>query len=657
MKSTSQKKQHSMIQRTLLSLQTQLQILKLLSLAILAFSCFIALYYADQLPLEAHAFRQTQTALTSYWFIKDGFQLAYETPVAGAPWSVPFEFPIYQIIVSVISKTLSLSLIGTGRIVSYAFLLLCIIPTWAICRTLKLPKTTIYIFTSLFLSSPIYLFWGRTFMIETTALFFSILAIYYFIKYLQTRSIENALIFSLIVSISALQKATTALPTLATLCAILLLIELQYSKNFSTLLSRRNILHLVILFAVPLIVCIAWTHYTDLIKLRSPMGQQLTSSALSKWNWGTIWQRFSSDLYVNVIWQRTLNGNLGGFLGLSVVLGGLSFTPPKAKLVIAASLALGLAPFLIFTNLHIIHDYYQTANTVFLIFSVSIALAYGLEEISKPSLISFILLFIITNNYLQYSGNYYQRTLATFGPETEDRLIASAIKGNTDSNESAVIFGKDWSSAISFLSQRKSLTVPEWLYEHEKVLKFPEKYLGTSKLGAIVVCPKTTKTTPAELMSWATEKGWKVSELSECYIALPEKRLPHTNQDAKFPSCIGSLDYARPTSPIISGGLYVGGWTMNDSMQHSIPDVVYITLTNESGVSTFNEAVQFPRPDVSDYYHRPDLGTVGFGLIMRYPTGAHEYKVGVARVTNGQLEICQFRKELRIENDEIRLIH
>lgn len=46
--------------------------------------------------LDAHAFRQTQTALTSYWFVQEGFKLDYITPVLGPPWEIPLEFPLYQ---------------------------------------------------------------------------------------------------------------------------------------------------------------------------------------------------------------------------------------------------------------------------------------------------------------------------------------------------------------------------------------------------------------------------------------------------------------------------------------------------------------------------------------------------------------------------------
>jgi hypothetical protein len=42
-----------------------------------SYSTFLAFYYAHQPPLDVHAFRQSQTALTAYWIIQDGFKLAY----------------------------------------------------------------------------------------------------------------------------------------------------------------------------------------------------------------------------------------------------------------------------------------------------------------------------------------------------------------------------------------------------------------------------------------------------------------------------------------------------------------------------------------------------------------------------------------------------
>ena len=47
-----------------------------------------------------------------------GSFLRYETPVLGPPWSLPFEFPLYQGIVAGLAKIFSTPLDQTGRFVS-----------------------------------------------------------------------------------------------------------------------------------------------------------------------------------------------------------------------------------------------------------------------------------------------------------------------------------------------------------------------------------------------------------------------------------------------------------------------------------------------------------------------------------------------------------
>src|SRR5580658_9431992 len=49
---------------------------------------------------DYYGFRQCQTAISTYYTIKDGFKINYETPVLGKPWSIPMEFPLYQWVVA-----------------------------------------------------------------------------------------------------------------------------------------------------------------------------------------------------------------------------------------------------------------------------------------------------------------------------------------------------------------------------------------------------------------------------------------------------------------------------------------------------------------------------------------------------------------------------
>ena len=200
----------------------------LLAIFCFSYSTYIAIRYAKQIPLDLYSFRQTQTALTSYWLLKNGFSFAYETPVAGTPWSIPFEFPIYQYIVALISQILGCSLNATWRLVSYFFLVLCLIPARFITKSLKLSDSVFYIFAALLFSSPIYLYWGRTFMIETTAVFFSVAAIKYFIDLvLVEKPLKSALLFLVFISLSILQKATTGLPVLALLSFVYLYLNFK----------------------------------------------------------------------------------------------------------------------------------------------------------------------------------------------------------------------------------------------------------------------------------------------------------------------------------------------------------------------------------------------------------------------------------------------
>lgn len=111
----------------------------------------------------------------------NGFRFAYETPVASAPSSIPFEFPIYQLPVVRISEIFGASLYSAGRIISYIFLVLCLFPVRSITKNLQLPDSVFLVFSAILFSAPVYVYWGRTFMIETATLFFAVVAIKYFI--------------------------------------------------------------------------------------------------------------------------------------------------------------------------------------------------------------------------------------------------------------------------------------------------------------------------------------------------------------------------------------------------------------------------------------------------------------------------------------------
>jgi len=621
-------------------------------LAVLAFlyALFIAVYYAGQPVLEQFGFRQTQTALTSLWFIKDGFKLAYETPVVGAPWSIPFEFPIYQYLVAVLSALFGFGLDATGRLVSFLFLTSCLFPVRAICSKLLLPKPVFFVFVGLLFSSPIYLEWGRSFMMETAAVFFAVVAIKYFIDFLVLEKRTNALLFVLFIGLSILQKATTGLPVLAVMALLFLFRELN-KKGVVNAFSVRNVFLSFALFGIPIIVGAGWAFYTDVVKVNNEFGVYITSSALSQWNWGTISQRFSETLYVDVIWKRLLQDNLGGVLGLAIMLGAMFVSKnKKLKLVVGVSLLLGVLPLFIFTNLHLIHLYYQSANAIFLIFALSVALVVIFDSLRSTGVLIGLFVALMASNYVAFSGGYYRDIKSSFNVgNTQELAVASVLKNNVKQGEAFIAFGYDWSSALSYYSERKSFTVPNWFKNYDNALANPQSYLGGLPLGAVVVCPAAPRPKGRDLLdlSFDNEK-FKLMEMGGCFIGTPE-HLMDFNKDKITANCEGSLDNVSELDKIPQT-LSVSGWTAVSGANGDLADRVYVTLTDSKGLVNYYEAASVSRPDVNEYFSQASLGPVGFSRIIDVKDMAGDYSVGVARVVKNTVELCQFKTGVKINH-------
>ena len=109
--------------------------------------CLVGIYFAlvstgfGPYLTDSYAFRQTQTAITARYFSGFSDFLTYQTPVLGPPWSIPFEFPIYQALAKGLQVTSGLSLESSGRLVSIAFFLLCFWPLHCLLRAWQVRNT------------------------------------------------------------------------------------------------------------------------------------------------------------------------------------------------------------------------------------------------------------------------------------------------------------------------------------------------------------------------------------------------------------------------------------------------------------------------------------------------------------------------------------
>lgn len=501
-------------------------ILSILLIASISIAAYLTFSYASHPPLDLHSFRQSQTALTSYWFTEEGYRLDYQTPVAGSPWSIPFELPLYQAIVAIHADALKKDLNATGRIISFLFMLGTLIPAYLINKSLGLPRATFITFGISLFTSPIYLYWGRAFMIETTAVFLVISSIACILKLLKgdhrMRHLVGYIGFS---TVGMLQKATTALPT-HLIMAGLLIFCLYHKYGIKAFYRPKKFIMVLGCGLTPLLVGLLWVGYTDSIKSLNPLGRELTSVALSTWNWGTLKQRFSIDLYVNVVYLRIFQGNLGGPLGIILLsMAILRTTEKKMKIIISISMALGLLPLFLFTPLHIEHDYYQTANVIYLLYATSLAIILVTKHGNQPrkASITIVIALLILSNYFMFYNSYLPFINDTSYLTSKDYEVGLALKRELPSDAQFVSFGNDWSSTLAYISERKSFSVPRWFKDYQNVMAHPENYVDLGQLGAVTYCNPTDEELHA-LLNWLkSTQGWKLGLIQDCYVATPEK--------------------------------------------------------------------------------------------------------------------------------------
>lgn len=471
--------------------------LQLTAIGTFLFCTYIALNYVHQPLVDVHAFRQTQTALTSYWMLNEGWSLAYQTPVAGYPWSIPFEFPIYQTLVAAIVAITGFELEVIGRFVSYAFLLACAWPAFALSKRLVLPGTVPWVFCALLWTSPINVYWGRTFMIETAALFFTLACLPYALDLIRRDGgWRSGLWFVVFATAAVLQKSTTGGPVL--LFLFMAVMFSQLTQRGLSLQPVRNALYPVAVICIPLVIGLAWAHYADLVKMANPFGSQLTSHALGQWNFGTVQQKLDPETWRLVVWERSLSWNAGGWLGVVLLLmpwlGGSEHR--KFAWLSLAALTLFLLPVLIFTNLHFVHEYYQVACVAFLLGALAIVIGGWLHKATGMMLIVPVVTIAIVLSNLAVFGKSYGVVAARTLDEQDQHSVQAYkvgryLRDHTRPGTGLVVFGQGYSSEIAFQARRKTMATPPWFKEIHQLWDQPQKYLGNVVLSAVVICPAT----------------------------------------------------------------------------------------------------------------------------------------------------------------------
>lgn len=431
--------------------------------------------------MQVHSFRQTQTALTAHFIAEGGPILKYETPTLGPPWAIPFEFPLYQTIVAGVHKVSGVTLESAGRFVGKLFFYLSLFPLLLLGWQYGLRGAALCIPLTLYLLSPIYLYWSRQFMIESTATFFGLTYLafcYCWVKRGGWESWALALAFG---AVAALVKATSyACYALAVgvLFAHVFFSERKFSPKWIILVG-------VLLF-FPLSVGLCWAKFTDHMKELNPLAGFITSAALKEWNFGTLAQRLSGDFWYK-LFRQTIHDAIGHRTGWMLSVAIALAWGRRASLYWVFSL-LFLVPPLIFTNLHIIHNYYANANAIFLVLAVAALCCQLLLAEKQWARVTGLVLLCAVSYYevREFMRQpYYEQQVVTQSPVDLGAKIAEVVpKENV-----ILVFGWDWDSTLAYFSRRRAIMARNVNWESPELAQsFANLAAEKRAVGAIVFC-------------------------------------------------------------------------------------------------------------------------------------------------------------------------
>ncbi|KAF1014501.1 MAG: hypothetical protein GAK31_01987 [Stenotrophomonas maltophilia] len=356
-------------------------------------------------------------------------------------------------------------------------------------------------------------------MMESTAVFFGLVFVWAMATLRNRARWWVGLLGIVAAVLSALLKVTTFFGFAAFVAlALAWLAVREHGWRPQWLRQQAPLLAWGALSALAVLLLTVWLHHADALKAQSVLGQQVTSGALSTWNYGTLQQKLSADSWWGTVLKKRFGGAVGSnWVFLLFLVAGLSLRQTRAA---TAVLVLAyLAPFLVFTNLHIAHPYYQAANIVFATSIVGLvlwAVTVRAEAAGKPrrALALAVLLCLLSTGF---GLAHYLKNMKEARAPTQVSKIAALIDPATPASGVVVACGQDWSSELPYVSGRRALMVPDWASDDAlKALAGSDAALGGLPLAALVECPNQIGHTPARA-------AW-LAQIRERYAAAGERR-------------------------------------------------------------------------------------------------------------------------------------
>jgi hypothetical protein len=410
--------------------------------------------YSDRALVDLYGFRQTQTALTAEMLKNPRNPLiAYETPVLGKPWSIPMEFPLFQLTVARISNWIPGPIEPIGKMASILGTLLTALLAALLIQQITGSSHSAALVACIILSSPLYIYWGQAFLIESWSTTF---ALAYLLAGSKKETSKWSIMLCILFGILCfLQKITNGI-----VASGMLILWAGISTAQNKKISKNIIIKTLLYVAIPLIIGVIWVKIADNIKAQNPIAEvMLTSKNISEWNYGTLKQRLSLET-----WQHNFK-HVTTWIAppISLIILGLlilnALRQPDKRWNCFVFLAGFAAGPLIFTNLFYVHAYYWFANGLFLY----CAAATGLPtKTTKEQILSTLTVLLISKFGIQTWESKAEPILKKTPLISHVELAYThTIAKHIPKDKILMGVGMDWDPMAAFYAKRKALLFPQ----------------------------------------------------------------------------------------------------------------------------------------------------------------------------------------------------
>ena len=437
--------------------------------------------------LPGHEFRQTQTALISYYIEQDhNFTPLYETPIVGKPWvSILLEFPLYEWSVVGLARLAGVPQFEAARTISLLCFYLMLPAAYLLMGEAGLPRSRRWLALALILTCPVYIFYSRAFLMESMVLMFSVWFLLGFVRTMRERKLSWLLLCAATGTAAGLIKSTVffvwLLPA-AIFSAWCLWCEMRDRRGVKVLFTTAG--YALAAALVPVVSVLWWIRLTDRIKAAHPSANLFTSHNLTAGNFGMfdLAARFSPATWRLLLedWQQAIMPPW--LIGL-VLLAGLAVAREWRTRVLAAA-GLFLAAQAAFPFAYALQEYYFYACAVFLHAALGFALG-GLLDTLRPRLLAWLLVALPLGAQV---GTYWQGYHVVQNVRSNGGSgLTDALRALTPSGSVIIVAGSDWSAVIPFYAQRKALMLRRGLdYDHDyQVRAFAD--LAGEEVAALVL--------------------------------------------------------------------------------------------------------------------------------------------------------------------------